>query len=138
MNRGSALKWIEQLETTKHGYDVGQLACVAPASFDENDNPSNETQIIMCPMGILATFLDPDGWELGPDGVSMLFHGEQFQLPQKFRKRCKMKTDGYDPLSEINGGVNFPKNPRSLVDVMGEFKSHAGFAEFVRENYAAI
>lgn len=165
MNRGTALKWADALETTQVGYDSAQLGYIS------------EGKRHLCPLGVLADFLDPDGWEVAHDGVSLLWHGEQFQLPKSARKRCKMKTDGFEVIEGINdtlrdpytsmitealSGINaealgekgkqkvqrlmadvspkqnFSSRPRSLNEVMSEFSSHIAFSEFVRDNYAVI
>lgn len=59
------------------------------------------------PYGVLAHFLDPDGWALAWDGMSYLWHGEQFKLPPDWLRRpqSKIRQDGVLMHSEIGAPV---------------------------------
>lgn len=107
MNRGTALKWIELLkQMPSEKYLSGQLRCKNWFS----------------PLGVLANFLDPNGWVLNNSGewgnwafinlktgkifypydgiFGYNFHGETFKLPNEYRKMCKMKTEYGDFVNE--------------------------------------
>lgn len=80
MNRGSALKWIEEINNTKFTFASGQLR------FDANGVQYSDV------FGILCNFIDPDGWCKCWDEVSYSFHGEIFFMPTLVMKKCKIKT----------------------------------------------
>lgn len=75
MNRGSALKLIEAIESGKYQPGSGQLR------FDD----------CYCAFGVMLDFADPSGWKIHPlHGWE--WRGEVFKMPEEVRKRCKMKT----------------------------------------------
>jgi hypothetical protein len=74
MKRGTALKWIEQIQSKEYSIGTGQLRY-------END---------FDPLGVLCDFLDPHGWK--QDYIGYTWHGEKFKLPEDWRKKIKMKT----------------------------------------------
>lgn len=76
MNRGTALKWIDRIENG--GYEFGRGAL-------------RLTENCFCPLGVLAHFLDPDGWKINELGMYE-WHGEICKLTDDARKRCKMKS----------------------------------------------
>lgn len=108
MKRGTALKWIELLkQTPEEQYFSGQL----------------RYKDFFSSLGVLANFLDPNGWVLSDVGewknfpfvdenkntsypykdiFGYNFHGEIFKLPSDYRKMCKMKTE-YGDFVDENG-----------------------------------
>ncbi len=77
MNKGTALKWFEAIESERYEFGVGALR-VSEKCF--------------CIFGVLADFLDPNGWSLNALGIYE-WHGQTFKLPEDWRKRCKMKSE---------------------------------------------
>lgn len=118
MNRGTALKWADRLESGSYRFDAAQLRIDAPEG------------LVHCPLGVLADFLDPDGWAVAWDGVSGLWHGSQFGIPEVGRKRAKMKTNGLEPMKGF--GVSF------CDWVSKHCHDHPTAAAFVRDNYSVI
>lgn len=74
MNRGTAIKWLDCIKTTSFDFGNGQL---------RYENYCD-------PLGVLAHFLDPNGWQ--DDYIGMSWHGEKFKLPAFALKQCKIKT----------------------------------------------
>ena len=119
MNRGTALKWADRLESGCYSFDRSQLRI------------SCRGRRVYCPLGVLADFLDPDGWAMAWDGMSGLWHGEQFKIAGAGRKKAKMKTDGLDqPMQGL--GLSFSDW------VLEKCFSHRRAAAFGRENYRVI
>lgn len=76
MQKGTARKWIECLQSCTHRYDNTQLAF-----------PGLNGEIFMSPLGVLCRFLDPHGFQLVPETGGYHWHGEMFALPQPCLKR---------------------------------------------------
>ena len=74
MNRGSAFKLIEAIESGKYKSGGGQL--------HYND--------CFCTFGVMLDFLDPTAWK--PCFIGFSWRGEVFKIPEDARKRIKMKT----------------------------------------------
>ena len=135
MQRGTALKWADALRSTDAHYAKGQLGYTI-----------GQTRYLS-PMGVLADFLDPNGWTLGWDGVSLLWRGSQFVLPADARKSCKMKTTGYEPLAlkgEEETVFSTLLDGKSLADIEDTiilfpdnlaWPTHRAFAHFVETHY---
>lgn len=88
MNRGTALKWINQIKTGKYTLGNGQLRYRNyNEGFDYYD-----------PLGVLADFLDPSGWKEEYIGYS--WHNELFKMPEDYRKKCKIKTPYLNYISD--------------------------------------
>lgn len=121
MNRGSALKWIEALETTDWVYDCCQLR------FDAHGVTYGSA------FGVLANFLDPEGWQRDWDLVSYTWHGSKFEPTTDALKRVKMKHGVYDP---IDFGSN--RGVASIHDVECSMASFKGFASFVQDHYELL
>ena len=101
MNRGTALKWFERIESGRYLFGRGALR--SPAGTRPR------AKECFCIFGVLADFLDPNGWTINALGLYE-WHGETFILPESWRKRCKMKTD-YGHFSNENGHL------QSLTDI---------------------
>lgn len=144
MNRGTALRWADKLEALDEASLEAHRGNQGPARMA----PYAMGQIgylvdgerHLSPTGVLADFLDADGWSVAWDGVSLLWHGEQFTLPAFARKKAKMKTDGYAPivLGDTQSNCAAALDGKPLVQIEEEFSSHTAFASFVRDHYAAI
>lgn len=74
MNRGSANKLIECIESGRYKVGSGQLR------FDD----------CFCVFGVMLDFLDPTAWK--PAYIGYTWKGETFKMPVDARKVIKMKT----------------------------------------------
>jgi hypothetical protein len=122
MNRGSALKWVQELESTDWVYDWCQLR------YDHDGKKLGS------PFGVLANFLDPSGWKLAWDGVSYTWHGSQFTLSTEFLKRIKMKHNIYDNRIEFGGNIG-TVTIHEVECMVGSFKE---FAFFLEQHYEVL
>ena len=103
MNRGTAFKWIDRLESGKYKQGAFQLRRRIDhySSFDYNKDE-------FCVFGVLADFLDSDGWKL--DNIfNYNWHREVFFIKDEILwSKCKFKNKWSSPviqeLSEINDG----------------------------------
>lgn len=68
MKRGSALKWAEALDKANVEYDNSQLG------FTVND------VTYASPLGVLANFLDPNGWSFGGFPENGTVRSSSFQI----------------------------------------------------------
>lgn len=119
MNRGTALKWAERLETTAAVYDNSQLAF----KVDDVEYKS--------PLGVLADFLDPEGWEKHPI-LGYQWHGEVFKIPEQWAKKAKLKLDSfaiYEQFDQAIGSLN-GHNERAY--------GHLYAARFAQTNYERL
>lgn len=121
MNRGSALKWITALQETDWEYEPSQLCFVV------------EDKTYGSAHGVLANFLDPNGWDEAWDEVTRTWHGMQFVLDAKTMKRVKMKND---PYTEIDFGGN--RGQASFYDVEVSMSSHKEMATFIEHHYELL
>ena len=101
MNRGTALKWFERIESGRYLFGRGALRSPAGTRPREKE--------CFCIFGVLADFLDPNGWTINALGLYE-WHGDMFKLPETWRKRCKMKTV-YGNFVSSNGQVE------NMVDI---------------------
>lgn len=119
MNRGTALKWIDILRSGRYTAGSGQLRY-------ENQ---------FCAYGVLCDFLDPNGWSEIKDNqygnVGFLWHGSQYSIPEQFRKKCKMKSEYGDFISEN-------KLRRKLVDVIDASQDHQIVAYYIEQYYEQL
>jgi hypothetical protein len=88
MNRGAALKWIASLDEASKdeniAYDVSGLG------YDLDGKTYRS------PLGILATFMNPEGWSDGWMKMNEVFEGDHWKISQANLKKCKVKSDIFD------------------------------------------
>lgn len=117
MQLNTARKWADRMEATPWHLDTAQLRFeVAGITYGS-------------PYGVLADFLDPQGWALAWDGVSWLWHGEQFKLPASALPRGKMRRDGLLLEGDAPDLHGPPLQPH------WQPRCWSGAAEWVRQNY---
>lgn len=121
MNRGSALKWIDQLNKTDWIYEPSQLRYESEGSTYGNV------------FGVLANFLDPTAWKLAWDEVSYIWNGSQFILSPEDLKRIKLKHDIYEPI-DFGGNVG----SASIYQVENNLSSFKQFATFLEHHYGIL
>jgi len=134
MNRGTALKWAEAMEAETAIYDNSQLGF---------SGPYNRT--FRSPLGVLATFFDPNGWTDHPLHLEV-WHGEVFKLSAEWIKRGKIKTDSF-AIYDI-----FDREVICTAEMILDFRSLCGLdgdeelsrilfgqaAAYVREHYEEL
>lgn len=112
MNRGSALKWIEQLRLCEDLYDNSQLGF------------SNNGIVYISPIGVLCRFIMKDEFKLNS---LCLYHLENqcFTPSKELMKRCKikhgwmfLKDEGKAKLCDLEADYSFPR--RLLTEVQLE------------------
>lgn len=121
MNRGSALKWIEELENTNWKYEPSQLR------FNIDGQPYGNAH------GILANFLNPGGWKVTWDGISYTMSGNQFELTSDMRKRVKMKHNTTTP---IDFGGN--RGVATFYEIELSIQTHKEMATFIEQHYQVL
>lgn len=99
MNRGTALKVIELIQSGKYQLGAGDLS-----TFNVGGRRGYSL------LGVLADLLDPDGWKLryiaqSPEPIGYSWHGEAMKLDDDGRKKAKMKTLYGDYQIESNGEI---------------------------------
>ena len=141
MNRGTALKWVDCLEKTTHEFEPTQL-------MFKSDNI-----IFASPCGILCEFIDKN-YTLAWDKCSLIWKGQQFYLPECFRKKSKIKSNfdekTYEfytfshiidrrnrtpPEKEIEDTNSIKYSLLEIFEILG---SHKLVSEFIKDNYEGI
>lgn len=113
MNRGTALKWIEQIKSDRYRFGNGQMRY--EDQFD--------------PLGVLADFLDPNGWEEAYIGYS--WHGEVFKLPKFARDKCRIKTEYLEFVTD-NG---YKTNLANIIDGSNDWQTPLYYIERYYEQF---
>ncbi len=107
MQKGTAKKWVAALDKAKCRFISSQFGYVI----------TETNTICRDPFGVLFDAIGPDLWSIGWDGVSHLWQGEQFAVPQDFINRSKMKTTGEDLFT---GTKSFHEAASIIKDVYRE------------------
>lgn len=89
MNKGSALKWIELLESGKYKLGTGALR----SNGDE-----------FCALGVLCDFIDNSKWSEIPLVGCYSWDGFIAIIPEEVKEKCKMKTYCHE-VSNLNDNV---------------------------------
>lgn len=163
MNLGTANKWIDLMRTAAKDqtvmYDNSQLGMSVRSRY----NPQVTTY--RSPLGLLADFLNPAGWQTVPVidvniktheswlyGVGLnvmamvnitsdLWLGNTFVPPPEYAKRCKIKSDMYD-IYEMFDLAPITRVASAGLSGMAEARNSAikwnAAADWVANNYSNI